>query len=73
MEMRQHTLFLEVVASLKAGTEAIKGLAGLADPETHSINCSSKRTHFGFFFSESSKRLLIGLDFFDFAEEMWDL
>lgn len=46
--MREHTLLLEIVVALKAAAETIKGLAGLADPESDGVNCSSKRTHFRF-------------------------
>lgn len=40
-----HTLLLEVVISLEARAEAIDGLAGLADPESDGVDCSSEGPH----------------------------
>lgn len=39
------TLFLEVVVALEAATEAINGLAGLADPESDGVNCLAQGPH----------------------------
>jgi hypothetical protein len=36
---------LEVVVALEAAAEAIKGLAGLADPESDGVDCFSQRSH----------------------------
>lgn len=38
-------MLLEVVVALEAGTEAINGLAGLADPETDGVDCSAQGPH----------------------------
>lgn len=38
-------LFLEVVIALEAAAETIDGLAGLADPESNGVDCSSQRPH----------------------------
>lgn len=38
-------LFLEVVVALEAGTEAVNGLAGLADPESNGVDCSAQGPH----------------------------
>ena len=39
------TLFLEEVVALETGAEAIKGLAGLADPESDGVECSAQCSH----------------------------
>lgn len=39
------TLFLENVASLEAGAEAIEGLAGFPDPESNGVESSSNSPH----------------------------
>lgn len=39
------TLFLENVASLEAGAEAIEGLAGFPDPESDGVESSPQSAH----------------------------
>lgn len=39
------TLFLENVASLESGAEAIEGLAGFPDPESDGVESSSQSAH----------------------------
>ena len=41
----ERTLFLEEVVALETGAEAIKGLAGLADPESDGVECSAQCSH----------------------------
>lgn len=38
-------LFLEVVIALEAAAEAIKGLAGFADPESDGVDCFPQCSH----------------------------
>lgn len=38
-------MFLEVVIALEAAAEAIKGLAGFADPESDGVDCFPQCSH----------------------------
>lgn len=42
---KRRTVFLEVIVSLEAAAQPIKGLACLTDPESNGVDCFHRRTH----------------------------